>query len=398
MTQPADLRPALEPDPEALAVLSHALLQLQYDDALMALRPDYFTSPFPHVEMVQKLLPGLPENLALAIRLFAFGEPVASTALETLLGRELVEAGLVSGLLQYDDQTDQFHTGGYTLISRLGLYFVVSANPYYATATADNADVYMGPDSYTLINALAARAHQLPTSGDALDLCCGSGIAGMSTLPWRPGLQWTGIDLSPGTVATANFNAMLNGYDQSYRAVQSNLFEAVSGRTFDLVVANPPFIPVPDGISYPIYGAGGSDGRLVLAPLLRALPKHLTPSGRAIIYGEGLSTEGRLLIEPDMDVLRDQGWDVRVTIFSEVTIERALYTLGHMLARMKPPRLPEIVHWRDLFRQLHVDRYVKFIIDVQRGSGECSVSRVCPDPEKLRSSAVNSPKREESQA
>lgn len=384
MSEPHTPAMTLDPDPEAIAVLSAKLRQMGYDDALQALRVDYFTAPFANLEEVARRFPALDDTLATAIRVFTFGEPAKPGALESGLGRELVEAALLCGLLRYDERHDHFDTGGFTLVTRLGQHFVVSANPYYPSFAPSNAAVYMGPDSYTLANALHARSATLPASGEALDLCCGSGIAGQSALTHRADLTWTGIDLSADAVAAAGFNATLNGVADRYRPRQGDLFAPVRGRRFDLVVANPPFIPVPDGLDFPVYGAGGEDGRLVLAPLLEHLPEHLNDGGRAVIYGEGIGRDGRLLLEDDVEALQNGGWDVTVTVIAEAPIESALYTLGVMLSRLKPPRLPEIVRWRDLFTRLQADRYAKFLIDVQAGEGRVAVRRVCPDPARLR--------------
>ena len=98
----------------------------------------------------------------------------------------------------------------------------------------------------------------------------------------------------------ANLNAVLNGLQRRYLAQEGDLFATVAARKFDLVTANPPFIPVPEGLPFPVYGAGGEDGRLVLGPLLRQLPRYLAPSGQAVIYGEGLGRGERLDIEADV--------------------------------------------------------------------------------------------------
>ncbi|MCC6790773.1 MAG: methyltransferase [Thermomicrobiales bacterium] len=373
----------LDPDPECIAEIRRTLERVGFDAAQQALRPDYFTSPFPHLEQMERLLPALDPALATAIRLLAFGEPVPAAELEVQLGREFIEAGLIGGLLQIDEERETFDTGGYTLVSRLGHYFTVSANPYYPAFDPTNADVYMGPDSYTLAAWLQRRLAGLPTEGDALDLCTGSGIAGQSVAALRPGLNWAGVDLSPAATNAATFNAALNGVSDRYRAIEGDCYAPVQGRRYDLITANPPFIPVPAGLDFPVYGAGGEDGLTVLTPILRGLPGHLTDRSRAVVYSEGVGRDGRLLVADELETLAAAGLDVRLTVIAAATIENALYTLGVMLAAQRPPRLPEIVRWRDLFAGLGVDEYAKFVIEATPGRGSVVTRRVCPDPSRI---------------
>lgn len=371
-------RSPLEIDPDSVEALANFLVEIGFDETQQVLRPDYFTSPFPSIEELSRWLPQLAPRLALAIRLFVFGEPVATDELQRTIGRELLEAGLVCGLLVFDDETDEFSTAGYSLVSRLGQHFVVSANPYYLSFDPANAGVYMGVDSFTLVNGLQRRLASLPTSGQALDLCTGSGIAGQSVAALLPGLEWTGIDLDETSIVTANFNARLNHLKQRFHAVKSDLYTAIGGKRFDLITANPPFIPVPDGLGFPVYGAGGEDGLLVLRPMLAGLPRHLAPAGRAVIYAEGIGSDGRLIVEDDLAALAVEDFDCHLTIISSVPIDNALYTLGLMLSRQRPSRLAEVVRWQDLFARQGVDHYAKFILDVSAGSGQISINRLHP--------------------
>jgi hypothetical protein len=363
----------LEIDVDAIALLRATLEDVQFDFAQQSLRPEFASSPFPHYENLSDQLGTLDPKLATALRLLSLATPVRAGQLESALGREFIEAGVVIGLLAYDEEADAFETGGYSIVSRLGQYFVVSTNPYYPHFEIRNDNVYMGPDSFTLANHLQRLAGGFGAVNRGLDLCTGGGIAGQSLAARLPGSSWTGIDLNGFAVTAANLNAELNQIASSYRAVESNLFAAVDGQ-FDLIVANPPFIPAPEGHAFPVYGNGGEDGLLVLRPLIANLGAHLSETGTAVIYGEGLGDDERLLIEDHLDAAaaRDR-LDFTLTIFSDGAIERALYTLGVMLNNLKPSRLEEIVAWRDLFQRQAATRYAKFIVTAKRGAGSAHV-------------------------
>src|SRR5690606_9704939 len=89
----------LEADPESIAVLRDTLERHAYDAAQQALRPDYFTSPFPHYENFSVAIESLASPLPTLFRLLALGQPVPAAIIEAGLGRDFAEAGLATGLL-----------------------------------------------------------------------------------------------------------------------------------------------------------------------------------------------------------------------------------------------------------------------------------------------------------
>jgi hypothetical protein len=367
----------LEIDAESIALLKKTLAAVGYDTAQQFLRPDYFSSPFPHYEELEAQLPRLSPSLATSLRFFALGQTVTTAELEDNLGRPFVEAGLATNLFLYEEEGDAFNLGGFTLVSRFGQYFLVSANPYYPTFDDRNAAVYMGPDSLALANHLQRLGPELPVTGRALDLCCGSGIAGQSLSGLRRGLDWLAVDLSPEAAAVAAFNAVLNSVNSRYRVEQGDLYAPAGGQSYDLIVANPPFIPVPNGVDFPIYGAGGEDGLTVLRPILDGLGAQLSKIGMAVIYAEGPGgVNGPFVLPLLQQIATRDGLSIELTIFATATAEQALYTLGLMLSRLKPPRLPELAQWTESFSKQGIRHYDKYFIVARRGRGEVTVRSV----------------------
>jgi HemK-related putative methylase len=92
--------------------------------------------------------------------------------------------------------------------------------------------------------ALMARAiARLPWAEAAnvsvLDLGTGSGIGAVFAA--RRGASVVAVDLNPEAVRCARINALLNRVDDRIEACLGDLFEPVRGRTFDVVLFNPPF-------------------------------------------------------------------------------------------------------------------------------------------------------------
>jgi release factor glutamine methyltransferase len=70
-----------------------------------------------------------------------------------------------------------------------------------------------------------------------LDVGCGSGV--LALVAARRGASATAVDINPVAVETCSDNARRNGLQ--VEVLHSDLFAALRGRTFDLVVVNPPF-------------------------------------------------------------------------------------------------------------------------------------------------------------
>ncbi|MEZ4507798.1 MAG: methyltransferase [Thermomicrobiales bacterium] len=358
----------LFPERESIALIRSALDRHGFDLAHEMLRPDYLTSPFPNLETFLPVLDQLDPTLRMLLRLYTLGEPLALDVVESILGRDLLEANLATGLLAIDASGDGVSTAGLQLVSRLGQYFVVSTSRAYPGFDPDLADIYLGPESYTLANYLQRRSGSLPSSGYALDLCTGSGIAAQVLSSLRRGIVWTGVDLSDRAIEAATFNAMLNETQDRFTAVSGNLYAPVDQNRFALIVANPPFVPVPASIDFPVYGDGGEDGLLVLRPLLSGLREHLMPSGRAIVYAEGLGDDRGPVVLDLLESVSQSGLTIGITLISTITAEHALFTIGRMLSAQTPSRLDELGAWRELFARLGTTRYHKFIIEARVGA------------------------------
>jgi len=117
---------------------------------------------------------------------------------------------------------------------------------------------------------------------DVLDLGTGSGVLAVEAA--RLGGRVTAVDISWRAVAATWFNALLNG--QTLRVRHGDLASAVPGRRFDLVVANPPYVPAQD--ETPPVGAArawdaGPDGRLLIDRICDTASTFLRPTGALLI-------------------------------------------------------------------------------------------------------------------
>jgi len=152
------------------------------------------------------------------------------------------------------------------------------------------------PLSDTWLLAERLRAEPGLDGGAVLDLCTGSGALAISAAAGGARAV-TAVDASRRAVLAARLNARLNG--ARVRVLRGDLFERLAGERFDLVVANPPYVPSAGAIS----GArgprrawdGGGDGRELIDRLCAGLPAHLRAGGVALIVHSSVCGERETL-------------------------------------------------------------------------------------------------------
>jgi release factor glutamine methyltransferase len=135
---------------------------------------------------------------------------------------------------------------------------------------------------------LVERALKLsaPPTLRALDLGTGAGAIALALAHERPRWQITATDVSEAALALARVNALALGTPQ-LEFLHGRWFEPLSGRIFDLIVANPPYVAEDDPLlSQPplafeprIALTPGVDALADLRRIVRQAPAHLARGG-----------------------------------------------------------------------------------------------------------------------
>jgi len=121
----------------------------------------------------------------------------------------------------------------------------------------------------------------------ALDLCTGSGcLAVLLALTFR-NARVDAADLSANALAVARRNVDRHAMAKRIRLVRSDLFRSLGGRTYDLIVSNPPYVTARSMGRLPaeyrhepaLALAAGADGLDIVRNILAQAPAHLTPGG-----------------------------------------------------------------------------------------------------------------------
>ncbi|MDB6078424.1 MAG: protein-(glutamine-N5) methyltransferase, release factor-specific, partial [Akkermansiaceae bacterium] len=168
------------------------------------------------------------------------------------------------------------------------------------------------PETEDLAEWLLKNA-AFPAAGRILDMGSGSGVLGLTLAAERPDAQVTLADISPDALSLARENAQSLAIANA-AFVESDLFTHLGGQTFDLIVANLPYVPEADRATLtrevmhdPALALfSGPDGMDLIRRFVPAALEHLVPGGWLALeigYDQSAVTEALLRAAGFTDVL-----------------------------------------------------------------------------------------------
>jgi hypothetical protein len=139
-----------------------------------------------------------------------------------------------------------------------------------------------------------------------LDLGTGSGVQAVHLADRASRI--TATDLNPRALDLAALSFALSGIDAELR--HGSLFEPVRGRTYDLIVSNPPFVIAPERRFG--YRESGLPGDELCRRLVREAPRHLADDGWCHLLANWLHVDGEDWQERVADWIEGvDGWVVQ---------------------------------------------------------------------------------------
>ncbi len=217
----------------------------------------------------------------------------------------------------------------------------------------------ISPSSLTLAGLTVRRPVRA-----ALDLGTGSGFQALLAAAHSDEVVAT--DRNPRAVEIADFNARLNGLG-NVTVVEGDLFEPVTGRRFDLIVSNPPFVISPDSEHLFLYSGHGGDE--ACRRIVRGAPELLADAGFCQLLANWPLQGGEEWHERPSRWAEGTGCDVWV-------LRRATHALDEYAATWieRDDRSPDAFarafsEWMDYYEREGIESIVSGVISLRRRAG-----------------------------
>jgi release factor glutamine methyltransferase len=164
---------------------------------------------------------------------------------------------------------------------------------------------------------------QMPVGASVLDLFTGSGILAIAAAA-AGARAVTAVDISRRSLLCATLNARINGVQ--IRTRRGDMFAAVKGARFDLIMANPPYLPSDGGAPRGAARAwdGGVDGRAFIDRFCLLAPAYLGRGGRILLMHSSVCG-----IDATLELLSASGLQAK-------TLRRVRGPFGPLLAARAP--------------------------------------------------------------
>jgi ribosomal protein L3 glutamine methyltransferase len=125
----------------------------------------------------------------------------------------------------------------------------------------------------------------------ALDLCTGSGCLAILLAHAFENAHIDAADISPQALAVASKNVQDYGLQDRIGLIESDLFSALQGKHYDLIISNPPYVNAESMQQLPQEYrhepnnalASGADGLEATRRILQQAARHLTDDGILVV-------------------------------------------------------------------------------------------------------------------
>ena len=301
-------------------------------------------------ELMKRLLNYITDTKMLTIyKLFLFGHKVPIKLLRGILDETLLKELINIGFLLRCDE--YISTDNYIVLYIRGYYLVIDIPFYFPSCRKKNTDTYLGSDSFLLLDN-----HTTKRTRKVLDLCSGSGIQSIFASAYSE--RTISVEINPQTVLVNKFNIILNSLNDLIECRTGNLYAPIAkNESFDVIYANPPFLPIDESLQFSIIGHGGANGLKVTKKILEGLDKHLEDDGEAILIGECLGSNVHADIEEIINWKCLEKIGVQIFLLSRIPIQNAIENLASMISNVGNFDYALVL---EKLQNAYMDRHIEF--------------------------------------
>ena len=321
---------------------------------------NYFLDPWQNYEILNGNILDLDDKRRVIFKFLMLGNELQYSDVIHAMGESIVNLLLD---LRFAIKTgDKIKSNGYSILSYLDNYFVVGIPYFYPNCDNKEPAVYIGADSYRLSRLLPSKKASL-----TLDLCTGSGI--QAILQARNSEKVIGVEFNQQAIPVSRFNVELNHVKNIVDIRNGNLYEPVKNMTFDVITSNPPFIPVPKDVDYPIAGDGGEDGLYVIKKIIEGYDKHLVDGGYGLMIGEAIGNkEIPFLIKILQEILKNN-YETTIILSAKIPIDIQVDTITSFIKNTNKINLTKLElknKWKLLYKRLNASFYYVFTLKTKK--------------------------------
>lgn len=325
------------------------------------------------VAKVTRLWEGLQEHLQGPIRLWHLRrmDPPLGPILRTFFFGDPVPAGELAYFFEDDALLGSLLDAGLLIRAEDSLYCPLRLNLVndqfiFTDDLNQGEDAVMGAGATTasLIQA-AWPKHPL---NNVLDLGCGAGTAALILASVTD--HAVGVDINPRVFPIAGMNARLNGVS-TVEFMRSDLFSAVTGQKFDLIVSQPPFVSRPPNVKEITFLHGGSRGDELSLRLLRELPAYMAPEGRAVLLLDWPKYDDLSPPERIRSLTGDAPLDILVLLSTPKNLDRYVtFYAANRFPCLGPEFEKAVMDHREHLAQLNISELRLAFIILRRTGGK----------------------------
>ena len=314
---------------------------------------------FPLMRQQRGLSAEIADALELMVRLYLDAKSARWEHLRSLLSASVIQLLEDFGLL-VRDHDDPAICRATVLLHPYGSLYIASdniADPHFLAE--DFVFPALTPNTRDFLDTLPDEPCE-----HFLDLCAGTGIAALVAASGYGRCAWAS-DITARSAAFAEFNRRLNDL-ANVISLQGDLYTPFGERSFDRIVAHPPYMPTPAQAH--VFSDGGEDGEMITRRIIEGLPRYLRPGGR--FYSTAVLSDRR---EAKIEKRVRQMLGPAEAEFDLLVFEREAYTPVEY--SLRSPALSDATPAEreamlSLLAQFEIEQLVKCSLIVQRRPSE----------------------------